>query len=143
MTKFLSSVEEKSLIEAIGKAEDRTSGEIRVHLETKCSGEAYQRAIEIFYELKMNETKDQNGVLIYISTEDHKLAIIGDHGINAVVPEGFWNETLQLMKMHFSAGQFCAGLVLAIEHAGEKLSNFFPYQNDDTDELSNEISFGR
>jgi uncharacterized membrane protein len=91
----------------------------------------------------MNETKDQNGVLIYVSTEDHKLAIIGDQGINAVVPEGFWNETLQLMKMHFSAGQFCAGLVLAIEHAGEKLSNFFPYQNDDTDELSNEISFGR
>ena len=143
MGTFLSSVEEQSLIDAIGKAEDRTSGEIRVHIETKCESDPYQRAIEIFYALKMNDTKDRNGVLIYVATEDHKMSIIGDEGINKMVPEGFWNETLQLMRMHFSAGQFSAGLTLAVEHVGEKLRTYFPYQNDDTDELSNDISFGR
>lgn len=143
MGTFLSTVEEQALIDAIGKAEDRTSGEIRVHIETKCDGDPYQRAIQIFYELKMNDTKDRNGVLIYVATDDHKMSIIGDQGINQMVPEGFWNETLQLMRMHFSAGQFSAGLTLAVEHAGEKLRTYFPYQHDDTDELSNDISFGR
>ncbi len=142
MGTFLSRKEEQALIDAIGKAEDRTSGEIRVHIETKCDSDPYQRAIELFYELKMNDTKDRNGVLIYVATEDHKMSIIGDQGINQMVPEGFWNETLQLMRMHFSAGQFSAGLSLAVEHAGEKLRTYFPYQRDDTDELSNDISFG-
>lgn len=142
MSLLLDKAEEKLISEAIGKAEDRTSGEIRIHIETTCPGDPYARAIEVFYQLGMNETRDKNGVLIYLASSDHKLAIIGDEGINQVVPEGFWSETLELMRVHFSVGQFAEGLVRAVEQAGEKLRQYFPYQHDDKDELSNEISFG-
>ncbi len=142
MSRLLDKAEEKLISEAIGKAEDRTSGEIRIHLETTCQGDPYERAVEVFYQLGMNETRDKNGVLIYLATDDHKLAIIGDEGINAAVPEGFWSETLELMRVHFAVGQFAEGLIGAVEQAGEKLRHYFPFQHDDKDELSNDISFG-
>ena len=88
---FLGKENEKLIVKAIEKAEHQTSGEIRVHIESKCRAEVLDRAAWLFKKLKMHETKDRNGVLIYLSINDHKFAIIGDAGINKVVPEGFWN----------------------------------------------------
>lgn len=139
----LLSDEEKDAVEAaIAQAELNTSGEIRVHIESQCKGEVLDRAAYIFSELEMQNTQDRNGVLIYISADDHKFAIIGDAGINQKVPEGFWEEVRDLMLSNFKKGDIAEGLCAGIVKSGEKLSTFFPYQQDDVDELPNEISFG-
>lgn len=139
---FLGKENEKLITQAIENAEHQTSGEIRVHLESKCSEDVLDRAAWLFKKLKMHETKDRNGVLIYLSVNDRKFAIIGDAGINKVVPEGFWNENKEMMISHFKKGEFAIGLIKGIEKAGEQLKQFFPYQDNDVNELSDEISYG-
>jgi uncharacterized membrane protein len=91
----------------------------------------------------MHETALRNGVLIYLSTDDRKFAIIGDAGINAVVPPGFWNDVKELMVSYFKKGDLVGGFVLGIEQVGQKLKEFFPYMKDDSNELSDEISYGK
>ena len=91
----------------------------------------------------MHKTALRNGVLIYLSTNDRKFAIIGDSGINAVVPAGFWNDVKELMIGNFSKGNLTEGFVQGIGKVGEKLKEFFPYQKDDVNELPDEISYGK
>ncbi len=142
-SKFLSGAEESLVVKAIKAAEHRTSGEIRVHIESVCKGEVLDRAAWLFKSLKMHKTALRNGVMIYLSTTDRKFAIIGDAGINAVVPEGFWNDVKDLMISNFSKGNLSDGFVLGITKVGEKLKEFFPYQEDDMNELSDDISYGK
>jgi len=139
---FLGKENEKLITQAIENAEHQTSGEVRVHLESKCSEDVLDRAAWLFKKLKMHETKDRNGVLIYLSVNDRKFAIIGDAGINKVVPEGFWNDNKEMMISHFKKGEFAIGLIKGIEKAGEQLKQYFPYQDNDVNELSDEISYG-
>ncbi len=139
---FLSQTEEEEIVEAIRQAEDSTSGEIRVHIEKHDYGNAEKRALDVFHFLKMDNTKLQNGVLIYVAVEDRDFVICGDKGINEVVPEGFWNSTRDIIQNHFKAGNFKQGLVEGILKAGEQLEKHFPWHHDDTDELSNQISKG-
>ena len=127
---------------AIKEAELNTSGEIRVHLESKCSQDPLQRAVYIFNYLKMFNTQARNGVLIYVAVESRKFAIIGDAGINKVVPDNFWNGIKERMGAAFSAGDYVGGLSSAIREAGESLKKYFPYQTDDINEQPDEISFG-
>jgi len=137
------SEEAKSLIvEEIKKAEKETSGEVRVHIENRCKGDVMDRAAFIFAKLKMHKTELRNGVLFYLSVKDHKFAILGDAGINAVVPENFWDEVKEEMLKFFKQGDFAQGLIRGIQMAGEKLKEFFPYQDDDVNELPDDISFG-
>jgi uncharacterized membrane protein len=139
---FLSDEEQAEVIEAIVKAERNTSGEIRVHLEASTNLEPYKRAQEIFHLLKMDNTKEDNGVLIYVAVTDKKFAICGDKGIHKAVPKDFWDSTKDIMQTHFQKGQFKQGLVAGILKAGQELKTHFPWQHDDTNELSNEISKG-
>jgi uncharacterized membrane protein len=139
---FLSQEDEKAVVEAICLAEKNTSGEIRVHIEKTTSIDAFDRAMEVFHELKMDETQLQNGVLIYLAVEDRTFVICGDKGINDVVPHDFWDSTKEIMAAHFKNGNFKQGLIDGIGKAGEELQNHFPYQEDDTHELPNEISKG-
>jgi uncharacterized membrane protein len=139
---FLGKENEKLITQAIENAEHQTSGEVRVHLESKCSEDVLDRAAWLFKKLKMHETKERNGVLIYLSVNDRKFAIIGDAGINKVVPEGFWNDNKEMMISHFKKGEFAIGLIKGIEKAGEQLKQYFPYQDNDVNELSDEISYG-
>lgn len=141
--KFLSQEEEAQVIQAIKAAEHLTSGEIRIHFESVCKGDVLDRAAWLFKLLKMNKTEHRNGTLIYLSTSDRKFAIIGDAGINAVVPEGFWNDVKDLMISNLSKGDLVKGFVLGISKVGEKLKEFFPYQEDDVNELPDEISYGK
>jgi len=138
--KFLSSDDELEVVEAIRLAEKETSGEIRVHIEKKASVDAYSRATELFHLLKMDNTKLQNGVLIYLAVDDHQFAIIGDKGINDIVGHDFWDCTKDIMVSHFKTGNFKQGLIDGIGRAGEQLQKHFPWEDHDTDELSNEIS---
>lgn len=143
MIGFLSKAEERRLVDAIGRAEQNTSGEIRVHLEAHCATNPYERAIEVFFMLEMNKTAARNGVLIYVAVRDHKLAILGDEGINKVVPDNFWEDNLREMQLYFSMSQYVEGLERAIEHVGKKLKLYFPYnRGTDQNELSDAISLG-
>ena len=136
------SVEEKNAIKhAIEAAELNTSGEIRVHIDNHCREDVLDRAAFLFKELKMSETADRNGVLIYLAVKDRKFAVIGDAGINALVEENFWEDVKELMRAHFKRGEFADGLVAAIKRAGLKLKKHFPYQKDDVNELSDDISY--
>src|SRR6218665_26353 len=137
---FLTKEEEQQIVEAIRLAEKETSGEIRVHLEKTTSGDAFARALEVFHLLKMENTKLQNGVLIYVAVEDHNFVICGDKGINEVVPADFWDCTRDAMALQFKTGNFKQGLIDGITRAGEKLQQYFPWEDGDSDELSNEIS---
>ena len=139
---ILKPAEEDAIIEAIKEAELKTSGEIRVHIEKKANGHAYERALAVFHLLKMNQTQLRNGVLIYLAVEDKAFAICGDKGINDVVPDNFWDTTKNVMQEHFKSGQFKEGLIAGITKSGEQLARFFPWQKDDKNELPNTISKG-
>ncbi len=139
---FLTEDEERKVIEAIRKAENRTSGEIRVHIEHNCEGEALERAARIFHELGMHQTRQQNGVLIYIASEDHKAAVYAGKGIHKQVEEGFWSDVLNILLQHFKENAYEKGIEEAVYKVGDKLTEMFPYhQKGDVNELSNEISY--
>jgi uncharacterized membrane protein len=137
---FLTKTDEQEIVLSIVEAEKNTSGEIRVHIEQHSEKSPLDRAQEVFFELKMSETKDRNGVLFYICVSDKKFAIIGDKGINDVVESDFWDCTKDTVIANFKEGNFKKGLVEGILRAGERLKKYFPHQLDDTNELSNEIS---
>ena len=139
---FLTQSEEQAVIEAIRIAELNTSGEIRVHIERTSNANATNRALEVFYMLKMDNTKLQNAVLIYVAVDEKTFVIYGDKGINDVVAKSFWDSTKNIMQAHFKTGNFKQGLVDGILKSGEQLKTFFPYSDSDTNELPNEISKG-
>lgn len=140
---FLTKEGKKAVTDAIKEAELNTSGEIRVHIEDKCKVEVLDRAAYLFKKLKMHKTELRNGVLIYLAFGDRKFAVLGDVGINQKVPENFWDDIQEKMKEKFKEEKFAEGLSQGIIMAGEALKTHFPYQNDDVNELSNEISFGK
>ncbi len=138
---FFSTEEKKQITDAIAVAELNTSGEIRLHVEGTCKIDVLDRAAYVFGKLKMHETDQRNGVLFYLAVKDRKFAILGDSGINKLVPENFWNEIKETMLGLFKDGKFTEGLSKGILMAGEQLKANFPYQKDDVNELSDEISF--
>jgi len=135
--------QQKQIVDAIKEAENNTSGEIRVHIEDNCKIDVLDRAADVFAMLKMHKTELRNGVLIYLSIHDRKLAILGDAGINAKVPENFWESTKQVMLDNFKEGYLTTGLTKGILMAGEKLKEHFPHQRDDVNEMDDSISFGK
>jgi len=137
---FLTASEEQEVIQAIRLAESQTSGEIRVHLERHTNLPTIDRAQQLFHLLKMDNTKEENGVLIYVAVDDHQLAIIGDRGINAKVPDNFWDSTRDKMIAQFKADHFKQGLIDGVQCSGEKLQYYFPWDQDDVNELPDEIT---
>ena len=139
---ILSEEQQKRIVEAIVRAENCTSGEIRVHVEPKCKTDPVARAVKVFNRLEMYDTAARNGVVIYLAYETRVCAIVGDVAINEVIPEGFWDGILADMKVAFAAGSFTEGIIAAVEAVGNALSEYFPYQSDDVNEQPDEISFG-
>jgi len=139
---FLTKAEEQEIVQAIQMAEKSTSGEIRVHIEKATSIDTFDRALEVFNLLKMDETGLKNGVLIYLAIENKSFVICGDEGINDLVEVDFWDCTKDAMLVHFKKGNFKQGLIDGILKAGERLKTYFPYEKGDENELSNEISKG-
>jgi uncharacterized membrane protein len=139
-TDFITTEDQAKITEAIQNAEGRTSGEIRVHLEKKCKVNVLDRASELFAELGMHKTKMRNGVLFYFAWEDRKFAILGDAGINALVPDNFWDDIKVRMQVCFRSGHFVEGICEGVEMAGKKLKEKFPRETDDENELSDQVS---
>jgi uncharacterized membrane protein len=138
---FFTPLEQETIRMAIMNAELDTSGEIRVHIESNCSGDVMQKAWEVFEKLEMHKTDRRNGVLIYLAVKNRKFAIIGDQGIHAKVSEGYWDSIKGNMLDKFRDNQFTDGLVEAITETGKQLKTYFPYQTDDKNELPDDISF--
>lgn len=139
---FLTAADEEAVVNAILQAEKETSGEIRVHLEPHTEQDHFERAKEVFHGLKMDNTRERNGVLIYVAVADHKFVILGDKGIDQKVPRGFWESTRDAIQQHFKEGHFREGLVAGILNAGQELKTHFPWKPDDRNELTNEVSKG-
>ena len=137
---FLSKTDEDEIIEAIRISESKTSGEIRIHLESTLQGNIEQQVLEVFHHLKMDNTKLQNGVLIYVAINNKSFAIYGDKGINQVVESDFWDCTKNTIQEHFKNGDFKKGLIDGVLNAGKQLQKYFPWEQLNSDELSNEIS---
>ena len=131
---FLTAEQEQAIVLAIKSAEKNTSGEIRVHIEKNTEKPPMDRALEVFYFLKMDATELKNGVLIYIAVESKKFAILGDEDINKLVPENFWDTEKDIILTHFKNKAFTLGLEKAILEVGKKLKEFFPSKSDDTND---------
>lgn len=143
ISSFFTKEEKKDIESAIKTAELNTSGEVRVHIESKCPENEMDRAAYWFAQLNMHKTEQRNGVLFYMAVEDRKFAIIGDVGINQKVEDGFWDKTKDLMLDYFKDGKISQGFSVGIIQAGLQLKKHFPYQTDDVNELADEISFGK
>lgn len=139
---FFNNDEKHDIELAIKNAELDTSGEIRVHIEDKCKGDPKDRAAYVFENLGMHRTALRNGVLFYLAVKNRKFAILGDVGINKVVPENFWDDIRDMMLDEFREEHFVDGLVNGITASGKQLKKHFPHQPDDVNELKDEISFG-
>ena len=139
---FLTEDEEQEIVQAILEAEKNTSGEIRVHIEPTAKIDHFSRAQQVFHFLKMDNTKDENGVLLYVAVRDKKFVIYGDKGIDKAVPKGFWESTKETIAQHFKNGDFKTGIIEGILKAGKELEAHFPWNHNDTNELSDAISKG-
>ena len=140
---FFSKEQQAQILAAVKEAEMETSGEIRVHIESTLKDDVLDRAAWLFKKLGMHETAERNGVLFYLAVNDRKFAIIGDAGINAKVPGGFWDDISELLKNNFKEGKFTEGLSEGILLAGKHLKIHFPHKPDDVNELPDEISFDK
>ncbi|MBQ7772353.1 MAG: TPM domain-containing protein [Bacteroidales bacterium] len=140
--KFLTAHQQETVVDAVRLAEKGTSGEIRIHIDCTCIGDPITRAKEVFDKLGMHKTQLRNGVLIYLAYESKVFAIIGDKGIDELVTRDFWQDVAAVMKEEFMNGRFTEGLSKAALMVGEKLRDFFPYQEDDMNEQPDDISFG-
>ncbi|MEB0262142.1 MULTISPECIES: TPM domain-containing protein [unclassified Mucilaginibacter] len=133
--------EQQRIQQAVADAEKNTSGEVRVCMEKTCSDDPLDRAAKYFAQLEMHKTKLRNGVLIYVATVDRKFAIIGDAGINSVVPGDFWDTTKESMLNHFKYGNLVEGIITGIKEAGEHLQKYFPHLLNDKNQLPDDIAF--
>ncbi len=137
---FLTPDEENQVVEAIRVAEKNTSGEIRVHLEKDMGNDSLGRALKVFYELGMQNTAQRNGVLFHVNIEKKIFSVLGDKGINEIVPSNFWDSIKDKVIAEFRNQNYAKGLVAGILEVGDKLKQYFPHQKDDVNELSDEIS---
>lgn len=133
--------QENLIVAAITEAERRTSAELRVHADHFCKGSPVLKAENLFLHMKMHETELRNGVLIYVAMEDHKFAVVGDQGIHSKVGEKFWQEVTDLMKSYFEKGEIISGICEGIGLVGEQLAGFYPWNEDDQNELPNDINY--
>jgi uncharacterized membrane protein len=138
---FFSKEQQAHILTAIKEAEENTSGEIRVHIESSLAGDVLDRAAWIFRKIGMHKTENRNGVLFYLAITNKKFAVIGDWGINKKVPEGFWDNIKSLLEKHFAQEEYSEGLANGVLMAGAQLKEHFPHKRDDINELTDEISY--
>lgn len=142
---FFTAEEKKRIVDAIREAEKRTSGEIRVFVESRCRYvDPLERAAEVFFSLEMDETKDHNAVLVYVAMKDRQLAVFGDKGIHEKVGTDYWRKEVELMISKFNSENYGEGISQCVLDIGGALHHYFPYDQDtDKNELPDEIVFGK
>lgn len=141
---FFSEADQAAIVAAIQAAEVRTSGEVRIYVESRCRFvNPVMRARELFEDLRMDNTAEKNGVLVYLAMKDRQLAIYGDQGIHEKVGDAFWNSEVKAMLTYFDRNDYVNGIVEIIHHIGEALAYHFPYNAAiDKNELPDNMVFG-
>ena len=140
LDRLLSKAEQARIVAAIGAAEKQTSGEIKVHVEARCTQKPWERALEIFRKLGLDKTRERNAVLIYVAVRSRKYALLGDVGIHEEVGSQFWSEAAGRMQGAFRRGALADGIVGAVEAVGARLAQKFPPRPDDVNEIPDDIS---
>jgi uncharacterized membrane protein len=142
---FFTAEEQQMVVEAIRNAELHTSGEVRVYIESRCRYlDALDRAAQLFFSLKMNETAERNATLIYVAHKDRQAAVFGDEGIHQKAGGKYWEEVVAGMLQHFRGNDLARGVCQGIIELGKALQTHFPYdRKTDKNELPDEIVFGR
>lgn len=141
MSKFLTNKQMASLVEAIQTAENHSTGEIRVHIDSNTENKNAEIAFEVFKSLCMEKTAERNAVLFHVNFEQKYLTIIGDEGIHEKVHQQFWDHLHDYIASEFVKGNFFEALKSAILETGIELKKYFPIAGENPNELSNEISF--
>ncbi len=141
---FFTEEEKARLVSAIQQAEQRTSGEIRIFVESRCRFvDPVDRAKEIFLQLQMAKTQERNATLIYIAFDDHQLAVLGDEGIHQKVGQAYWEKEVSKMISEFKSEHIVEGISQVVYDIGEALQQHFPYERStDKNELPDDIVFG-
>ncbi|CAN5266354.1 TPM domain-containing protein [soil metagenome] len=142
---FFTPTQKEKILKAIEHSEHNTSGEVRVYVESHCAYvDPIDRAIEIFYTLKMESTQLKNAVLVYVAMKDKQLAIYADEGIYKKAGSSFWKEEVQKMLSHFNKADYADGIATVVNEIGEALHTHFPFDaTTDKNELPDDIVFGR
>ncbi len=141
--RFFSKEEEEKIVAAIRSAESNTSGEVRVHFSEKIVADVLSDAALAFTKLGMDKTERRNGVLIYVVPKEHQFAIIGDEGFHRITGDDFWQTVKDKMQNFFREGNFVEGITIGLEEVGHILKLHFPRQDNDTNELKDEVSYGK
>ena len=137
---FLNQLEHDKIVAAIQKAEQKTSGEIRVFISRHEPDDPIAAAQSQFAHLGMHKTKEKNGVLIFVAPVARKFAIIGDSGVHSRCGDSFWRDIAAEMTGHFKKGEFTSGILHGVEKAGELLARHFPRRPGDKNELPDDIA---
>jgi uncharacterized membrane protein len=142
---FFSAEEKQRVVTAIQKAEQRTSGEVRVFVESRCRFvDAIDRAKELFFQLSMDKTVERNGTIVYVAVKDKQAAVFGDEGIHQKVGQKYWEDAINKMMVCFKQANLADGIEQAVFTIGEALYQNFPYNREtDKNELPDDIVFGR
>lgn len=142
---FFSPEEKARIVEAIRISERTTSGEIRVYVESRNAFvDPLDRASEVFFKLKMEQTEHRNAVLLYIAMEDHQLALFADEGIYNAVGAAYWDNAVKDMIALFTKDDISRGIERCVMQIGQVLKEKFPYESDtDKNELPDDIVFGK
>lgn len=127
---------------AIATQEKRHRGELRFVVEgglplaPLLSGRtARERAIDVFSRLRVWDTEDNAGVLVYLLLADRRVEIVADRGIHARVGSAAWDAICGEMQSAFAAGRFEAGAILGIEAISDLLAAHFPPGEENPNEL--------
>ncbi len=138
-TEFLNKLQQEAIVDAIRKAEEKTSGEIRVFITRKEVQEPLTAAQEHFVEMGMAKTRERNGVLLFVAPRTRTFAIVGDSGIHARCGQDFWDGIAQELTAHFAQEDFSGGLLAAVDRTGTLLAQHFPPAKENPNELSDEL----
>jgi uncharacterized membrane protein len=129
---------------AINASERRHRGELRFALEASLEPldvlrgiPARARALDLFASLRVWDTEENSGVLIYLQMVDHRIEIVADRGITRLVEQSRWDAVCRSMEVEFRAGRFESGTLAAINEVSELLAKHFPPSGDNPDELPN------
>lgn len=142
---IFSEQESQAIVHAIREAEQKTSGEIRVFIERRCKYvDAIDRAKQLFDNLEMEKTEKRNGVLFYVATDDHQLAIYADEGIHKAAGSAYWKNSINDVIGKIKSESLVNGICHSIAQIGNALHTHFPFQKDsDKNELPDDIIFGK
>ena len=131
------------IVHAIREAERRSSGEIRVFVESKVKGDILARAKKVFEKMGMTRTRQRNGVLLYFAVSDRAFSVLGDRGIHERVGDPLWKQITDSLSADFAKGEFAAGLERGVQQVGSALAKYFPFSATDKNELPDDIEKGR